>query len=277
MGSSSCWIRSGTTGDGYGGGKRMVSIVYALLGDIHMSTWILEIHGDEIPNATFVTNGTGAIYSMVVENRKDNDNFGSERLLQLAKITDAKSEHEEGQGGQGGEEVHVALIGLEEHECGISFEKAHNDKQSNTEKPHRRTSSGALSVNRQIRANGIEENGELLEEFTRETDSESESDTVKHVDNDDEESDEDNEGESEDDYEDGGEPASDKNDEVHVRAEMMLAEKTDVYCHAPSGTAYMHGLKHASGNFVVIMDADLSHYPKYLRSFIKKEGLQKTL
>ncbi|KAL6549113.1 Dolichol-phosphate mannosyltransferase subunit 1 [Orobanche hederae] len=26
------------------------------------------------------------------------------------------------------------------------------------------------------------------------------------------------------------------------------------------GTAYMHGLKHANGNFVVIMDADLSHH-----------------
>lgn len=26
------------------------------------------------------------------------------------------------------------------------------------------------------------------------------------------------------------------------------------------GTAYAHGLKHASGNFVVIMDADLSHH-----------------
>ncbi|KAL3734387.1 hypothetical protein ACJRO7_023700 [Eucalyptus globulus] len=38
-----------------------------------------------------------------------------------------------------------------------------------------------------------------------------------------------------------------------------------------SGTAYRHGLKHASGNFVVIMDADLSHHPKYLPSFIKKQ------
>lgn len=27
-----------------------------------------------------------------------------------------------------------------------------------------------------------------------------------------------------------------------------------------AGTAYAHGLKHASGNFVVIMDADLSHH-----------------
>ena len=27
-----------------------------------------------------------------------------------------------------------------------------------------------------------------------------------------------------------------------------------------SGTAYVHGMKHATGNFVIIMDADLSHH-----------------
>ncbi|KAK8944968.1 hypothetical protein KSP39_PZI007582 [Platanthera zijinensis] len=37
------------------------------------------------------------------------------------------------------------------------------------------------------------------------------------------------------------------------------------------GTAYCHGLKHASGDFVIIMDADLSHHPKYLPSFIRKQ------
>lgn len=26
------------------------------------------------------------------------------------------------------------------------------------------------------------------------------------------------------------------------------------------GTAYMHGIKYATGNFIVIMDADLSHH-----------------
>lgn len=26
------------------------------------------------------------------------------------------------------------------------------------------------------------------------------------------------------------------------------------------GTAYMHGIKHASGNFILLMDADLSHH-----------------
>lgn len=37
------------------------------------------------------------------------------------------------------------------------------------------------------------------------------------------------------------------------------------------GTAYRHGLKHASGDFIIIMDADLSHHPKYLPSLIRKQ------
>ncbi|NXT89693.1 DPM1 mannosyltransferase, partial [Anhinga rufa] len=37
------------------------------------------------------------------------------------------------------------------------------------------------------------------------------------------------------------------------------------------GTAYIHGMKHATGNFIVIMDADLSHHVSLY--FIKqKEG-----
>ncbi|KAL6011825.1 Dolichol-phosphate mannosyltransferase subunit 1 [Asimina triloba] len=42
------------------------------------------------------------------------------------------------------------------------------------------------------------------------------------------------------------------------------------------GTAYIHGLKHASGDFIIIMDADLSHHfgirlePKYIPSFIRQ-------
>eukprot|EP00052_Salpingoeca_macrocollata_P030995 m.321783 g.321783 ORF g.321783 m.321783 type:complete len:239 (+) comp25912_c0_seq1:73-789(+) len=34
------------------------------------------------------------------------------------------------------------------------------------------------------------------------------------------------------------------------------------------GTAYVHGMQHASGNFVIIMDADLSHHPKFIPDFI---------
>lgn len=37
------------------------------------------------------------------------------------------------------------------------------------------------------------------------------------------------------------------------------------------GTAYMHGIKHATGDFVIIMDADLSHHPKYIPQFIAKQ------
>lgn len=38
------------------------------------------------------------------------------------------------------------------------------------------------------------------------------------------------------------------------------------------GTAYVHGLQYASGDFVIIMDADLSHHPKYLPDFIAKQA-----
>lgn len=40
------------------------------------------------------------------------------------------------------------------------------------------------------------------------------------------------------------------------------------------GTAYVHGLQFARGNFVIIMDADFSHHPKFLPKMIalQKEG-----
>lgn len=41
------------------------------------------------------------------------------------------------------------------------------------------------------------------------------------------------------------------------------------------GTAYVHGLKYATGDFVIIMDADFSHHPKFIPKFIdiqKKTG-----
>ena len=37
------------------------------------------------------------------------------------------------------------------------------------------------------------------------------------------------------------------------------------------GTAYVHGLKYASGDFVLIMDSDLSHHPKFIPRFIEKQ------
>lgn len=37
------------------------------------------------------------------------------------------------------------------------------------------------------------------------------------------------------------------------------------------GTAYIHGIKHATGNFIIIMDADLSHHPKFIPEFIETQ------
>jgi len=37
------------------------------------------------------------------------------------------------------------------------------------------------------------------------------------------------------------------------------------------GTAYVHGLEHAKGDFIIIMDADLSHHPKFIPEFIKAQ------
>ncbi|KAI9875431.1 MAG: dolichol-P-mannose synthesis [Pleopsidium flavum] len=39
------------------------------------------------------------------------------------------------------------------------------------------------------------------------------------------------------------------------------------------GTAYVHGLQFATGNYIIIMDADFSHHPKYIASMI---GVQKS-
>jgi dolichol-phosphate mannosyltransferase len=37
------------------------------------------------------------------------------------------------------------------------------------------------------------------------------------------------------------------------------------------GSAYMDGLKHCSGEFIFLMDADMSHHPKYIPAFIAKQ------
>ena len=37
------------------------------------------------------------------------------------------------------------------------------------------------------------------------------------------------------------------------------------------GTAYIHGIKHARGNFIIIMDADLSHHPKFIPDMVAKQ------
>lgn len=37
------------------------------------------------------------------------------------------------------------------------------------------------------------------------------------------------------------------------------------------GTAYVHGLQFATGNYTIIMDADFSHHPKFIPQMIKKQ------
>ncbi|KAJ3030230.1 UNVERIFIED_CONTAM: dolichol-P-mannose synthesis [Siphonaria sp. JEL0065] len=37
------------------------------------------------------------------------------------------------------------------------------------------------------------------------------------------------------------------------------------------GTAYIHGIEHATGDYVFIMDADMSHHPKFIPDFIRKQ------
>uniref|UniRef100_A0A3Q3DUW3 Dolichol-phosphate mannosyltransferase subunit 1 n=1 Tax=Hippocampus comes TaxID=109280 RepID=A0A3Q3DUW3_HIPCM len=37
------------------------------------------------------------------------------------------------------------------------------------------------------------------------------------------------------------------------------------------GTAYIHGMKHASGNFIFIMDADLSHHTHHVFPLLRKQ------
>lgn len=37
------------------------------------------------------------------------------------------------------------------------------------------------------------------------------------------------------------------------------------------GTAYVHGLQFAKGNFIIIMDADFSHHPKFIPRMIAKQ------
>merc|ERR1712106_661497 len=40
------------------------------------------------------------------------------------------------------------------------------------------------------------------------------------------------------------------------------------------GTAYIHGIKHARGDFVIIMDADFSHHPKFIPEMVKLQQAQ---
>ncbi|CAK9142961.1 unnamed protein product [Ilex paraguariensis] len=126
------------------------------------------------------------------------------------------------------EEVNSALFELEDHERSFSSDKANSEKQSDMEKHLSSTTSGRIPVNGQSFTNGIEENGEVHEDVIGDTESDSGSDTIDpdgH--DDDEESDEENHDDgcdSEDGYDDGSGPASDEDDEVHVRQKVTLVD-----------------------------------------------------
>ncbi|KAI8921316.1 nucleotide-diphospho-sugar transferase [Powellomyces hirtus] len=35
------------------------------------------------------------------------------------------------------------------------------------------------------------------------------------------------------------------------------------------GTAYVHGIQHSTGDYIFIMDADMSHHPKFIQEFVR--------
>ncbi|KAE9608234.1 putative up-frameshift suppressor 2 [Lupinus albus] len=119
------------------------------------------------------------------------------------------------------EEVNAALVELEEHDRTVSVDKASREKHSETEKPPRRISSKVAVGDRQSIDNGAEENG--VQDDANDSETDSQSDTVDVEGHDDEELDEENHEdgcETEDDDDDGPGPASDYEDEVHVRHKM---------------------------------------------------------
>ncbi|GAW81178.1 dolichol-phosphate mannosyltransferase [Plasmodium gonderi] len=55
---------------------------------------------------------------------------------------------------------------------------------------------------------------------------------------------------------------------IFVEEQLLLIERKGKL---GLGSAYIEALKIVSGNFVIIMDADLSHHPKYIYDFITKQ------
>eukprot|EP01125_Pyxidicula_operculata_P016567 TRINITY_DN5716_c0_g1_i1.p1 TRINITY_DN5716_c0_g1~~TRINITY_DN5716_c0_g1_i1.p1 ORF type:complete len:242 (-),score=26.48 TRINITY_DN5716_c0_g1_i1:39-764(-) len=70
----------------------------------------------------------------------------------------------------------------------------------------------------------------------------------------------------------------DKTYEVAVQLQSIYGKNHIVIKQRPGkmglGSAYVDGIKLASGNFIVIMDADMSHHPKAIASFIERQHEQ---
>ncbi|XP_076925948.1 regulator of nonsense transcripts UPF2-like [Bidens hawaiensis] len=116
------------------------------------------------------------------------------------------------------EEVDAALVQLEENERTVLTEKVSSEKDKPTVLT---TASGSSSVNGQVAANGIEENGGAHEEGNGGYDSASQGSTMDPDGNDDEDELDDEACDSEDDY--GGQ-ASDEDNEFHVRQKVMVVD-----------------------------------------------------
>ncbi|KAJ6717758.1 hypothetical protein OIU79_005826 [Salix purpurea] len=121
------------------------------------------------------------------------------------------------------EEVNAALIEHEENECTVSTDKASSEKHSDIDKQLSGTTSSIVSANGQTTTSVNDENG--LHEGIGGSDTDSGSGTIDQDGHDEEELDEenhDNRCDTEDEDDDGVGPASDEDDEVHVR--QMFAE-----------------------------------------------------
>ncbi|NXN27802.1 DPM1 mannosyltransferase, partial [Nycticryphes semicollaris] len=68
---------------------------------------------------------------------------------------------------------------------------------------------------------------------------------------------------------DGTEEIAKQLEKIYGSDKIVMRETISVLF--SSGTAYIHGMKHATGNFIVIMDADLSHHVS-LYLIKQKEG-----
>jgi len=67
----------------------------------------------------------------------------------------------------------------------------------------------------------------------------------------------------------------DRTIDVAIKLQEIYGEKHIVLRPRPEklglGTAYIHGIQSATGNFIILMDADLSHHPKFIPQFINKQ------
>ncbi|XP_022990211.1 regulator of nonsense transcripts UPF2-like [Cucurbita maxima] len=119
------------------------------------------------------------------------------------------------------EDVNAAFVELEEHERSVSSDKSNTEKHLDAEKPMSRATSNTTSANGRDTVNGSRENGASHGDGV-DSDSDTGSGTIEAEGCDDEESDLGNhedgcDSDDDEDDEEAGRPASDEDDEVHVR------------------------------------------------------------